>query len=869
VTEPGLTLEATELHERSDELSALAALFGLVAESGQGCVALVYGEAGIGKTALLRRFCDDLPPSARVMRGKCDALFTPRPLGPLFDIARGVGGSLAHALETHATPFEVVTALIETVDAGKPTVLVLDDVHLADEATLDVLRILGGRTEGFPALIVLAYREDPLDRWHPVRIVLGEIAAAAQVKRFKLAPLSLQAVAELAGDAVAPDALYRKTLGNPFFVAEVLAAGGEEIPETVRDAVLGRCARLGAAARRLLDCVAITRPQGELWLLEALAGDGVRALEEATTSGVLAASPSAVSFRHELARLVVEQAIPQAERLGLHRRVVELLANPPDGERDPARLAHHAAAVGDAELILEFAPAAAAQASRMGAHREAAAHYQRALRFADRLPLEVRAQLFARNALESYLIVDFPRAAVAQREALSCYEQLGDRRRQAGALAFLAQLLWEVGSLKEGLAATEQALTLLDRGPTPELVGVCSQMAWLQLAAEDPDEAMRWARRAEELADTVADPRTRATALQALGWVEFFSGSPGGFERLVDTLETARASRWEGLAATCYVIIVRTACRRREYEIAEPYIRAGLDYCTERDLDVWRYYLISWQAKVSLARGHWAEATRAAEICLAEPCPFSRIHALVALALVRARRGDPGVWPLLDEALTHAEPRDELQWIAPVAIARAEAAWLEGRHAAAIAETDAAYGAATGTSYEAGLAYWRWRAGAAVPLPDVGEAQYRLEMSGAAVAASEAWHTIGCPYEAAFALLDGDEEDLKRALAELQSMGAGPAARLITRKLRDQGIRGVPRGPRPATRENPAGLTARELEVLELVTHGMTNAQIAGHLVVARKTVDHHVSAILRKLSVRSRGHATAEAARLGLITRV
>lgn len=868
MTEPGLVLEAAELRERSDELSALAALFGLVAESRQGRVALVYGEAGIGKTALVRRFCDELPPSARAMRGKCDELFTPRPLGPLFDVARGLGGGLADALEKNSTPFEIVTALVEALDAGRPTVLVLEDVHLADEATLDVLRILGGRTEDVPALIVLTYREDALDRWHPVRIVLGEIAAASRVQRFKLAPLSQQAVAELAGNAVSPEVLYSKTRGNPFFVTEVLAAGGEEIPETVRDAVLGRCAGLSPAARGVLDCVAITRPQSELWLLGALAGDGIAALDEATMSGVLAAGPSTVSFRHELARLVVEDAIPQAERLRLHRRVLELLADPPDGDRDPARLAHHAAAVGNAELILEFAPPAAAQASHMGAHREAAAHYERALRFADRLPPRARAQLFARNARESYLIVDFPGAAVAQREALSCYEQLGDRRKQAAALTFLAQLLWEVGSLREGLATTERALEMLERGPTRELVGACSQMAWLQLAAEDPDEAKRWAHRAEELTDALDDPPTRAMAQQAVGWVEFFTGNLSGFEKLVDVLETARAAGWEHIAATCYVIIVRTACRRREYDIAEPYIRAGLDYCAERDLDVWRYYLISWQAKVSLARGQWEEATRAAETCLAEPCPFSRIHALVALALVRARRGDPGVWPLLDEAVASAQPRDELQWIAPVAIARAEAAWLEGRHEAAIAETELAYEAAAGTWYEAGLAYWRWRAGAEMRLPTVGEPQYRLEMSGEPTAASEAWRAIGCPYEAAFARLDGDKESLVDALAELQSMGAGPAATLITRKLRDQGVRGVPRGPRPSTLENPAGLTARELEVLELLAEGMSNAQIAEHLVVTRKTVDHHVSAILRKLRVRSRGEATAKAARLGLITR-
>ena len=865
MTESRLALDATDLHERSDELSALTALFDAVAERRHGHVALVSGEAGIGKTALARRFCDDMRDSALVLWGKCDELFTPRPLGALFDIGRRAGGGLAEVLHAGAMPFDIVTRLIETLEKSGPAVLVLDDVHLADEATLDVLRILSVRTEGVPALIVLTYRDDALDRWHPVRIVLGEIAASSEVMRLKLAPLSPEAVAEMAGSAAIED-LYRNTRGNPFFVREVIAAGDDEVPETVRDAVLGRCARLSPAARRLLECVAIARQPSELWLLEALAGENVSALGDATASGIVRLGEHVISFQHELARRVVEDAIPTPERLGLHRRALDLLRHPPDAGPDPARLAHHAAAVGDAELVLEFAPAAAAHASRMGAHREAASHYQRALRFADRVPAKVRARLFAGCAHESFLIVDFERAAEAQREALRCYEELGDARGRGAALTFLAQLLWQVGTLREGLAAAEQALALLSGTPSSELVEACSMMSALQLAAEDPALAMHWARQGHELAVALDYPPSVAGAMQAIGWVEYFTGTPGGLDKLAETLENAKAHGWDALAATCYVIIVRTACRRREYDVAAPYLHDGLKHCTERDFDVWRYYLLSWQAKVSLAQGDWSGATQAAEICLAKPCPFTRIHALVALALVRARRGDPGVWPLLDEALALSEPRHELQWIAPVAIARAEAAWLEGRDEAAIAETDHAYEAAAGTWYEAGLAYWRWRSGSREALPAAGEDQYRLEMSGASAQASEAWRAVGCPYEAAFALLEADEDGLKRAVSELQALGASPAAKLAARKLRSRGVRGVPRGPRQSTRENPAGLTARELEVLQLMAEGVSNAEIARRLVVSTKTVDHHVSAILRKLDVRSRGEASAKALREGLI---
>jgi DNA-binding CsgD family transcriptional regulator len=355
---------------------------------------------------------------------------------------------------------------------------------------------------------------------------------------------------------------------------------------------------------------------------------------------------------------------------------------------------------------------------------------------------------------------------------------------------------------------------------------------------------------------------------QIVGWVGFVTGDPGGLDKLVQTIELAEQAGLEDVVAMTYVMVVRTACRRREWEIAAPYVRDGLDYCIKRDYDVWRYYLLSWQSKILLAQGRWTEAADTAMICLGEHCPFARIHALVALGLVRARRGDPDAWAPLDEAVMLAEPRRELQWIAPVAIARAEAAWLEGRTDAAIAETELAYEHARRVDawYLAGLSYWRWRAGADEPVPAVGEEAYRLEMAGHAAGASESWKRMGCAYEAAFALIDADDEaTVLRALGELQALGARPAAAIAARRLRERGSRAVPRGQRPSTRANPANLTPREMDVLVLVADGLHNAEIAARLFLSEKTVAHHVSAILRKLGVPNRVQAVTEATRLGI----
>jgi predicted ATPase len=180
------TAPVARLVERSGELELLEEALESVRDFGAGRVLFVAGEAGVGKTSLLQAFADS-GRSTRVLWGACDPLFTPRPLGPLLALAERDGGALHELLRDGALPHEVAATLAR--ELGRASVFVLDDVHWADEATLDVLRLLARRIERLPALVLASYRDDELASDHPLRRVLGELATSRSVQWLRLEPL--------------------------------------------------------------------------------------------------------------------------------------------------------------------------------------------------------------------------------------------------------------------------------------------------------------------------------------------------------------------------------------------------------------------------------------------------------------------------------------------------------------------------------------------------------------------------------------------------------------------------------------------------------------------------------------------------------
>lgn len=861
------------LLERAGELLRLQECASAVAETRRGRLVLLYGEAGIGKTAVLRQFEAGLARRFSVLWGTCDPLVTPRPMGPLLGPARELGGEVATLLNGEALPFDVASAFAEALRGLAPSVLVLDDLHWVDEGTLDVIRVLARQVESAGALVVLCFRDDCLHRGHPLGLMLGELPRDAIAARLELSPLSLPAVGELAqGTTLDADDLHARTGGNPFYVTEALAAGSTEVPRTVRDAVLARVARLSPGARDLLDAIAVVPQRTELWLLEAMSGGSLDALDECLRSGVLCAEADGVVFRHELARLAIEETLPPHRALDLHRRTLTALAGHEIGSADLARLAHHAEAAGDAAAVLRYAPAAGEQAASLGAPREAERQYLRALRFARHLPKLQRAALQERLADHAYFGDQRAEAADELAETIATHRESGDAIRQGEALLRRSRLLSCIGRFEESMEDTFEAVEVLEpAGPSPALARALSFKAG-DLAEADLGEAETVAARALSVAEAVGDVEAIVHASNNLGWLHIAGGDEAAGTWIERSLELAVEHRMVSDAGRAFINLANSLILLNRPVQALRVTDRGIEYSRKHGLEAWQHCLLAIHAQAELRLGRW-DGAGAVATGLLRPSVISlapQIDARLVLGLLRARRGDPESQPLLDEAREMAVG-DQTELIALVAIACAEGAWLQGRTDEIAGITDEPYALLDGIGYVplvGELAVWRRRAGIVAPAPTVPLLEHhRLQLAGDGIAAAAILRERGCRYAAALALADGqDPSALREALAELRELGAQPPAARVARRLRELGERAIPRGPRRSTRENAAGLTARELEILPLLAAGLRNAQIAQRLVVSSKTVDHHVSAILRKLDLTTRGQVGTAAARLGLL---
>ena len=857
-----------QLLERGTQLASLHQ-YADEARARDGRLVLVSGEAGVGKSTLVEELQRELA-GATWLWGACDGLFTPRPLAPIRDIARAVGGDLLETVRGGAARDDVFDAVLRMVaDTEQLTVLVVEDVQWADEATLDLLRLLGKRLRGVPVLLVVTFRDDALAPTDALRVALGELAGQRSTRRIDLPPLSVAGVRQLAaGTAYLPDELHRLTAGNPFFLVEVLGYGGEGIPASARDAVLSRVAQLGDEARQALEVASLDGYRVDAELVSRAAGTGLDRLDELVSAGLLAAEVDELRFRHELSRRAVESSVPQHRRVHGHRSLLEALVAR-ECDDDDARLAYHAEGAGDAELVARYAPPAARQAAALGAFREAAAQYERALRFPPADDPGFLAELYDEYADQLALVDRWPQAAEARELAIELWHSLGDRRREGYGYRKLCSVMWRLCRGAESVAAGEKAIELLEPlGADPELARIYSQQAF-QIWRTDPGAAHRMLEAAQRMAEEMAEPAVRSDVINNVAFGAFIRRDDWP-PLMHDALRIALEGKAEGQVGRAYANAYTFYIAQYRFAEGERFWRDGVAYCDEHDIPTYGTCLRGHRAIALLDLGQWDEAAALAEQVLAtEASPINLLTSQFTLGLIRARRGLPGAFALLDPAVEAADGVDEAEWIALTRLARAEAHWLEGDDAAAWADLQPVREAISFMEYneDAKLAVWEKRlqgkARSISPPPE----PWATWLSGDLAGAAALWDRVGCGFEAAMTLLDSDcEDDLREALFRFEGLGADAAVRRTRQRMKDLGHRAVPTGARATTREHPVGLTRREDEVLSLVCDGLSNEEIAGRLVVSTRTVDHHVSAVLSKLGVSSRGAAAARARKLGLV---
>jgi DNA-binding NarL/FixJ family response regulator len=909
-------------------------------------LAAVSGEAGVGKTRLLEAARERAEShGAEVLWGACLEQYRSLPYAALGDALRGVVGDgdprlrrLVRELDpaesepdSEAARYLVAHALAAFLAeraAVRPVVLVLEDLHWADAATLDLLPILARRLDGPRAAVLLSYRSDePADAPGLIadlarRRLAGHVALdgldAAAVEAMLRAMLTLEG--PISDGFVA--AIHRRSDGNPLFVEELVrtlietgdvfrtgeawerrALDALEVPPTIEETILRRTRDLPSDSAELLRTAAVLGQRFELEALAAVAGLGAEAalaaLRPLVTQQLVLEErgTGAFRFRHALTRDAVYGRLLVVERRLLHARVADGLLRLHAAALDEraAELAHHLAAAGETARAAELAERAAERAVRIGALVDARTHMRTAARLAA-TPAE-RARLLRAAGDLSFTTGDLRVAIEELGESAALYEALGDLSGRVDALLELSRAILMDGDRAGAVRVRDSVLGLLEPlGESAQLAAAYRMFGSQAMLAGDHPAAERWSVSAIVIGRRTGADEIVIEASIDLGTSLAHREPESGLPRLRDALARARATGLPTTAGRAYVNLSNALILLCRYEEALALCEEGIAYC--RDAGSHFMMRIAQTNRTVCLRllGRWAEAERqGAEILEAAEELGSRKYALAGTEVLTELRADQGRWEdaaaLCDRLEPLAYQRDELQHVGPARTLRARILAARGADDEALAELEAlrAYWhersddpahvlAALALAYQLGgsAAVLRDLEIAAERSPSPEARAYLAEASGDAAEAAAAWSALGRPYDRARALRLLGESHLARGEREAavgplveaveiaQALGAAHELELATAALRRAGVR----GPRPATRSGPGGLTARELDVARLIADGRTNPEIAAALVVSPRTVDAHVRHILAKLEFGSRAQIARWAAEHELVPR-
>lgn len=862
-----------ELIERSGYLEILHKQLKQTAR-GEGFIFFLIGEAGIGKTSLVKEFVREVQDDCEVYTGTCDSLFTPRPLAPLFDIAYQIGGKLPELLQTTTDKSTLFAAFLQQLtQSNSPIVLVFEDIHWADEVTFDFIKFLSRRITRLKCLFILTLRDNEISENQALRNVLGDLSPDV-MQKFTLPPLSKQAVKKLAAEkGYSGEDVYNISGGIPFYVNEILASYSPGIPRNIKDAVLAIYQRTVGLKKELWELFAVAPHGIEIDLLEKITPHYSDCLDQCISNGYLLTDKNTIRYKHELYRRTVEESISPLKRLDLNRKLLDMLLQHHEAVH-PERIVHHAKNANAYEVVLKYAPVAARQAMQVGAHIEASKLFQTAIEYAPgNKPAEL-VDLYEQYSYECYLTNQIKEAIIYQQRALRVWKEKNETEKTGNSLRILSRLWWFEANRREAEKLGHEAIMVLENEPASAVKAMAySNMSQLKMLSDEHEDSIYWGEIAINMATELGNNEILSHALCNVGTVKMRKPETHAEGEMIlqRSLAIALQGGFHDQAGRSYTCLCCNALLTKDYEAAERYFEDGINYCTERDLDSLGKYMVTWKARMLMEKGDYCEA---GNTCMPMTLNESdsgviRVNALYVVGRIRMRKGHSDAIEYLEKAKALAFPAGEVQRIAPVMVALLEYEWHTGRQVIGEEELNTAIQLIKESEnhwHFSEFAWWLEKARGAIIYDNDLFTPYRLEAEGKYSAAAAEWKKLGCPYEEAHALFAGDDEDKRSALAIFTAIDANATHEKLKQEMREAGIRNIPRGIRETTRANPAQLTTRQVDVLKLLHAGLQNKEIAGKLFISAKTVDHHISAILFKLEVNSRTKAVSEGIRLGII---
>ncbi|HET6768118.1 MAG TPA: AAA family ATPase, partial [Chitinophagaceae bacterium] len=551
-----------ELIERRKFLSLMHSKFENVKASEGHCI-LVSGEAGIGKTSLVKTFCKPVKKECRIYQGTCDALFTPRPLGPVFDIVWQMHGlGWEHSVNISDRSALFTRFYYELENQQETTIIIIEDIHWADEATLDFIKFFARRITRLHCLFILTYRGDEINSHHPLRTVLGHLPPDS-ITRLQLGPLSREAVEKMAVErGYDGENVYSISGGNPFYVNEILASYSPGIPDTIRDSILSIYNCQSEKTKKVWQILSVLPTGFEIRYLEKMEPLYATAIQDCLDAKILIAKDGLISFKHELYRRTTETALSPLVRMALNKRILDLFLKSFEHNQEIERIIHHAKNANEYETVVKYAPVAARQAAMMGAHIEAAKLYLTAIEYYQESDSKTLNQFYESYAYECYLTNQIREAIIYTTKALKHWDELIEVEKKGNCLRFLSRLWWLDGNRKKAEFFASQAIEVLEGQPTSTAKAMAySNMSQLKMLSNEFDECITWGEKAIEMAKDLADEEIVCHALNNVGASQ--TGIPAlrskGIELLQQSLQIAMQHSYDDHAGRAYANLASNA----------------------------------------------------------------------------------------------------------------------------------------------------------------------------------------------------------------------------------------------------------------------------------------------------------------------